>query len=131
MLVVDASALYEVIAATPSAEAIRQRLATDPDHSAPHLVDVEVLGVIRRHHLDGRLDLTAATQAVDELAEWPGERFAHRPLLSRAWELRFTVRHADAVYVALAEALAATLVTTDGRLARAPGPQCQIDVPTG
>jgi predicted nucleic acid-binding protein len=127
MLVVDASALFEVVADTPEAEGIRQRLASDPDHAAPHLVDVEVFGVIRRQHLLGRLDHTAATQAVADLRDWPGTRYGHRALLERAWELRTTIRGWDAVYVALAEALDATLVTTDGRLATAPGLGCRIE----
>lgn len=128
MLVVDASALFEVVADSPAAEAIRRRLAADPDHAAPHLIDPEVFGVIRREHLLGRLDATAAVQAVDDLRDWPGERYSHRGLLGRAWELRATVRGWDAAYVALAEALDATLLTMDARLAAAPGPQCPIEV---
>ncbi len=128
MLVVDASCLYEVLADTPAAEAIRQRLASDEDHAAPHLVDAEVLGVIRRQHLHGGLDRTAATQAVDDLRAWPGQRYSHRPLLERAWDLRATVRSWDALYVALAEAMDATLLTTDARLAAARGPRCRIEV---
>jgi len=128
MLVVDASCLFEVVADTLASEAIRQRLAADPDHAAPHVVDAEVLGVIRRHHLTGLLDATAASQAIDDLRDWPGERYGHRGLLVRAWELRHTVRSWDALYVALAEALGATLLTTDARLAGASGPTCPIDV---
>ena len=128
MLVVDASCLCEVLIGAPAAEAIRARLASDVEHAAPHVVDVEVFGVIRREHVLGRLDRTEATQAVDDLAAWPGERFGHRPLLARAWELRTTVRGWDAMYVALAEALDATLVTTDRRLASAVGPSCPIEV---
>ena len=128
MLVVDASCLCEVLIGAPAAEAIRARLASDSEHAAPHVVDVEVFGVIRREHLLGHLDRTEATQAVDDLAAWPGERFGHRPLLARAWELRTTVRGWDAMYVALAEALDATLVTTDRRLASAVGPSCPIEV---
>jgi predicted nucleic acid-binding protein len=128
MLVVDASCLFEVVADTPGAEAIRQRLVADPDLAAPHLIDAEVLGVIRRHHLAGSLDTTAAAQAVDDLADWPGERYGHRALLPRAWALRGAVRSWDALYVALAEAMDATLVTTDARLAAAPGPRCAIEV---
>lgn len=128
MLVVDASCLYEVVADTPHAEEIRGRLAADPDHCAPHVIDAEVLGVIRRHHLVGALDATSAAQAVDDLAYWPGERYGHRVLLERAWELRAAVRSWDALYVALAEALDATLVTIDARLAAAAGPQCPIEV---
>ena len=127
MLVVDASCLCEVLIGGPGAEAIRDRLADDGDHAAPHVVDVEVFGVVRREHLRGRLDRTEATQAVEDLEAWPGERFGHRPLLSRAWELRDSVRGWDAMYVALAEALDAVLVTTDQRLARAAGPACAIE----
>jgi predicted nucleic acid-binding protein len=128
MLVVDASCLYEVVADTPNAELIRTRLAADPDQAAPHVIDPEVLGVIRRHHLVGALDPTAARLAVDDLADWPGERYGHQDLLARAWELRSSVRSWDALYVALAEALDATLLTLDARLASAPGPRCVVEV---
>lgn len=127
MLVVDASCLCEVVVGGPGAETIRRRLSADADHAAPHIVDVEVFSVIRREHLRGRLDRTEAWQAVEDLEAWPGERFGHRSLLDRAWELRSTVRGWDAMYVALAEALDAVLVTTDQRLARAPGPNCVIE----
>ena len=128
MLVVDASCLYEVVADTPAAEVIRQRLGHDSDQAAPHLIDAEVMGVIRAHHLRGRLDSTAAAQALDDLRDWPGDRYSHRPFLARAWELRQTVRTWDALYVAVAEACGATLVTLDARLARAVGPLCLIEV---
>jgi len=111
-----------------AAEAVRQRLTADADQAAPHLVDAEVLGLIRRDLLRSRLDPTGATQAVEDLRLWPGDRYSHRPLLQRAWELRATVRTWDALYVALAEALVGTLLTLDGRLARARGPSCPIEV---
>ncbi|MGI8438884.1 MAG: type II toxin-antitoxin system VapC family toxin [Thermoleophilaceae bacterium] len=110
------------------AEAISRRLAADGDHAAPHIIDVEIFGVVRREHLRGRLDRTEAGQAVEDLEAWPGERFGHRLLLTRAWRLRDTVRGWDAMYVALAEALGAILVTTDRRLAAATGPTCSIEV---
>lgn len=127
MLVVDASCLYEVVVDAADAEAIRTHLSADPDHAAPHIIDAEVLGVIRRHHLGGELDATAAAQAVDDLRRWPGERYGHRALLDRAWQLRRSVRSWDALYIALAEALDATLLTRDNRLAAAPGPRCRIE----
>jgi len=130
MLVVDASCLYEVVADGTRAEDVRRRLAADPEHAAPHVVDVEVISVIRRDHRLGRLDGTAAGQAVEDLRDWPGERFGHQPLLHRVWELRATVRAWDAAYVALAEALGAALLTLDARLAAASGPRCRIDVVT-
>jgi len=129
MLVVDASCLYEVVADAARAEHVRDRLATDPDHAAPCVIDAEVLGIVRRDHMLGRLDPTAAHQAVEDLREWPGERFSHRPLLERAWELRDNVRTWDALYVALAEALDAPLLTLDARLARVVGLGCPIEVP--
>lgn len=127
MLVVDASCLVEVLTGTIRGEPIRQRLDADQDQAAPHIVDVEVFGIIRREHQRGRLDRTAAAQAVADLAAWPGERFGHRLLLDRAWQLRDTVRGWDAMYVALAEALGATLLTTDRRLAAALGATCVIE----
>lgn len=128
MIVVDASCLYAVVAATAAAEPVRARLAADEEHAAPHVIDVEVLGIIRRDHLRGALDPTAASLAVDALRTWPGERYGHRSLLDRAWDLRANVRGWDAMYVALAEVLGATLVTLDSRLASATGIDCRVDV---
>jgi predicted nucleic acid-binding protein len=131
MLVVDASVLFEVVAGTGRSEAIRRALHADDDQAAPHLIDAEVFGVIRKHHERGWLDRTASEQAVEDLRDWPGERMSHRPLLERAWELRSSVRGYDALYVALAEAMDATLLTTDGRLARAHGPRCPVVLAPG
>lgn len=128
MIVVDASCLFEVVADTPRSKEIVERLASESDHAAPEIVDVEVLGVIRAQYLSRGLDGTAAAQAVADLRDWPGERFAHRWMLDRVWQLRDSVRGWDAFYVVLAEALNATLVTLDGRLARANGPKCRIEV---
>jgi predicted nucleic acid-binding protein len=129
MLIVDASCLYEVVADGTKAEVARARMRSDPDLAAPYLVDAEVLGVIRRDLMLGRIDPTAAHQAVEDLRDWPGERFGHRLLLARAWELREHVRTWDALYVALAEALGATLLTFDERLARTAGSTCDVEVP--
>ena len=131
MIVVDASCLFEVVIDSPRAESIRQRMAADDDHAAPHVVDIEVFSLVRRDLLLGKIDPTFAELAIDDLRSWPGERHGHRALLGRAWELRHTVRGWDGAYVALAEVLEATLVTLDARLARAPGPRCAIEVPAG
>lgn len=128
MIVIDASVLFEILVRSPNSEIFRRRLSADEEQIAPHVIDVEVFSVIRRYHLTGMLDGTAAALAVEDLQFWPAERFAHRSLLPRAWELRANVRGWDAFYVALAESFDATLVTTDARLARADGPQCLIEV---
>lgn len=129
MIVVDASALYEVLIGGKLAEPVRAVLLNDADHAAPEVVDAEVLSVLRRDEAAGRVDMTTAALAAHDLRDWPADRFGHRGLLDRAWELRHTVRIMDALYVALAEALDATLVTLDRRLAAAPGPSCPFLVP--
>ncbi|MGD9753691.1 MAG: type II toxin-antitoxin system VapC family toxin [Acidimicrobiia bacterium] len=128
MIVVDASCLYEVVIDSVAAEPIRQRLAADPDQAAPHIIDIEVFSLVRRDRLAGTIDATFAQLAIDDLMAWPGERYGHRALLARAWELHPNVRGWDAAYVALAEVLDATLITLDQRLAGAVGPRCPIEV---
>jgi predicted nucleic acid-binding protein len=128
MLIVDASCLYEVLIGAGRAELVRRLLAADTDQAAPHVIDVEVMSIIRRDHILRRIDATAANQAVEDLRDWPGERFGHRSLLERAWELRENLRAWDAFYVALAEALQGTLLTLDERLARAAGPRCPVEL---
>lgn len=128
MIVVDASCLFEIVTDSDRAESIRERMLADRDQAAPHVVDIEVVSLISRERLAGRLDETAGALAVDDLRSWPGERYGHRALLERIWELRDTVRGWDAAYVALAEVLDATLITLDARLGRANGPRCPIDV---
>jgi predicted nucleic acid-binding protein len=131
MLVVDASCLFEVLTGSEYGAAVSRELERDPDHAAPHVVDVEVLGIVRSRLRRGALDPTRGALAISHLRDWAGERFSHRPLLDRAWQLRDDVRGWDAMYVALAEALDAPLVTADRRLAQASGPRCAFTVPEG
>ena len=65
---------------------------------------------------------------MQDFADLAVERYTHPPLMARAWELRDTVSAYDAQYVALAELLDAALITADGRLARATGPRCPIEL---
>ena len=128
MLVIDASTLFEVVTSTARGEAIGGRLRQDPDHAAPHVIDVEVFSAIRRDFRLGRLDRTGAMLALQDLRDWRGERFGHSGFLERAWQLRDNVRGWDAMYVLLAEALSATLITTDGRLARVAAAYCAVEI---
>jgi predicted nucleic acid-binding protein len=48
--------------------------------------------------------------------------------VTRCWELRDNLKAYDACYVALAELLGATLVTTDARLSRAPQIMCSVEL---
>jgi predicted nucleic acid-binding protein len=61
-------------------------------------------------------------------AAMPLQRASHRPLLARCWELRDNLSVYDASYVALAEALGASLLTGDQRLAGAAGSRCHVEV---
>ena len=90
------------------------------DLHIPHLASIETASVIRGWVRGGQLDQSEAVQAVDRLSELPAERHDHEPYLSRVWALQHNLTAYDAVYVALAEALDAPLLTCDARLARAP-----------
>ena len=96
--------------------------------TAPDLVDLEVLSVLRGQLRGGALDRRRAEFALADLAALPLERAPHRPLLARCWELRDDLTAYDAAYVALAEAHDTTLLTSDARLASAPGPRCRIEL---
>lgn len=85
---------------------------------APHLLDVEVTAALRRRVRLGQTRPTRAFEALADLADLAALRWDHAPLLGRAWELRENVTAYDGVYVALAEALDAVLVTSDVRLSR-------------
>ena len=129
MIVVDASAVLEVVLNTSAGEVVADRLF-DPSESvtAPHLLDVEVLQVLRRYALAGDIDSERGQEAMEDLSDLPIVRYPHDPFLSRMWELRHNVTAYDAVYIALAETLGATLLTRDQRLAAAPGHEATIEL---
>ena len=122
MIVLDASALVELVLDTPTGRVIASRIA-DPALGlhVPHLADIEVAQALRRYAKDGELDASAAAVALEDLRALDLQRHAHEPLLDRIWELRQNLSAYDAVYVALAEVLETVLLTCNGRLARAPG----------
>lgn len=129
MIVVDASVVVASLLSAGGAGAqARERLRRDPDLHVPHLLDVEVVGALRRRVRLGQTDVAVATRALTDLTDLAALRWDHEPLLGRVWVLRENVTAYDAVYVALAEALHATLVTSDGPLSRAPGLSCQVEV---
>jgi predicted nucleic acid-binding protein len=129
VIVVDASALIEVILRTPAAGAVESRLfeARETLH-APHLLDVEAAQVVRRYAANGEIDAERGRLALIDLAEFPLQRYPHTLLLPRIWELRNNLTAYDAAYVALAEALDAPLLTRDQRLANAAGTRARIEL---
>ena len=95
---------------------------------APHLLDLEVAQVLRRFCARGELTVTRAGEALADLLDFPLTRYPHDLFLERIWQLRENLTVYDAAYVALAEALSATLVTRDVRLGRSPGHAASIEV---
>lgn len=122
MIVLDASAVVELLLGTATGLIVAERI-DDPAVGlhVPHLVDVEVAQALRRFVRDGDLEARDAAAALDEFRALDFQRHAHEPLLTRVWALRQNLSAYDAVYVALAEVLDATLLTCDARLSRAPG----------
>ena len=129
MIVVDASALLEVLLRTPVAVAVEDRLlAPGETLHAPHLLDVEIAQVIRRYAANGEIDGERGRLALDDLADFPLQRYPHDLLLRRIWSLRHNLTAYDAVYVALAEALDAPLLTRDRRIAAAAGHRARVEL---
>jgi predicted nucleic acid-binding protein len=129
VIVVDASALLEALLRTPAAAAVEERLF-DVRHTlhVPHLIDIEVAQVLRRYAATGQIEPGRCRDALDDLSDFPLHRYPHDVLLPRVWELRHNLTAYDAVYVALAEALDARLVTRDRRLAAASGHRARVDL---
>lgn len=128
MLVVDASVLVVALADDgPDGDLARARLRGQR-LVLPELADLEVASVLRRQIRAGAIDIRRAGLALEDLGALPSRRAPHRPLLARCWELRDNLTVYDAAYVALAEAMQATLLTGDQRLARASGPRCAFEI---
>jgi predicted nucleic acid-binding protein len=101
----------------------------DEELIVPHLIDSEVTNVLRRLVFRGVLTEEQATSALDGFTRLTLSRFPADWLRPRMWALRHNLSAYDATYVALAELTHATaLLTTDARLANAPGLQCRIEV---
>ena len=123
MIVVDASAMAELLLQTELGTRVQRRLYRDDDDlHAPHLVDVEVLSALRRLVSAGEASADRAGEAIADLLDLPIERYPHDILVPRVWQLRENFSAYDASYIALAEAVAdepVPLLTADARLARA------------
>ncbi len=129
MIVIDASTLVEVLLRTEAAGRIEARIfAAGETMHAPHLLDIEVTQVIRRWAMRGEIAVEYGWEVLRDLVNWPVARYPHGLLLPRVWALRHNLTAYDATYVALAEALDATLLTRDARLAAAAGHQARIEL---
>jgi len=129
VIVVDASALLEFLLQTSLGERVEARLFREDDElHAPHLVDVEIAQGLRRLVRTGEVSSGRADDAIADLTDLDLHRHPHLDLLGRVWKLRDNISAYDAVYVALAEAMDAPIVTCDGPLAKSPGHRARIEV---
>lgn len=126
MIVLDASALVDVLADRPARDAVLDRL--DQPITAPAHQPAEVLSAITRLVRAGELTPARAAQALSEAAALEQDlRPVDGELLLRAFALRDSVRVLDGLYVALAERNGCPVLTTDMRLAGAQ-PPCEVIV---
>src|SRR5664279_4053439 len=110
MIVVDASALLDLILLRPNASRIADAMRGQ-SVAAPELIVVETSSALARLERAGELRTHDADVAIRDVGEMPMSLVGHSPLHARAWALRGSLRLADAFYVACAELLTATLLT--------------------
>ena len=127
MIVLDASAMVELLFGTSKGQQVRDRyLGGGESFHLPHLLDLEVVQVLRRYSNQRMVADRRIEQALQDFLDFPLTRHPHEALLPRVWELRANLTAYDGVYVALAEVLNVPMVTCDGRLAHAPGHRAKL-----
>jgi predicted nucleic acid-binding protein len=128
VIVLDASAAVEWLLQTEPGKRVDVRVGNRNSLHAPHLFDVEITHALRRMVLSGLLPVPRAKEAVEDLESFRVSRYPHTDLLPRMWSLRNSITPYDAVYVALAEALDAPLITCDAKLASSAGHFAKIEL---
>jgi predicted nucleic acid-binding protein len=129
-MVLDSSACLDLLLDTEPGGALQPvLLEPEPALLAPGALWVEVGRVLRAQVARGALSPRRAEAALADLRDGV-EEAPVEPLLVRAWELRENLTIDDGVFVALAEAAAMPLLTTDLRLARAARRHADLEVLT-
>ena len=117
-LVLDASVAVEFVLGSSGGRQAHDILAAhEGDLHAPGLLIAESLSALRRLERHGELTGARAGEAVRDLLDLPMRRYPTSVLAPRIWSLRGRFTVYDAHYLALSEALDATLVTGDRRFA--------------
>ena len=129
MIVVDASAIVELILQTELGTKVETRVLTPDERlNAPHVLDLEVAQVLRRLVRLREVTPARAREALGDHLELYIERTVHEAMLWRIWELRDSLTAYDGAYVSLAEMLDAPLVTCDAKLAHSHGHRARIEL---
>jgi predicted nucleic acid-binding protein len=127
LIVVDASVVGHWLLTHPPSR-LPASWGGDAELAAPHLIDAEVGHAIRRHLLMGLISADRARIALEDFMVLPIERYPHTALLPRAFALRDNATIYDALYLALAEALGARLLTRDRALLTVPGIDVSVEL---
>ena len=117
-LVIDASAVVDLLAGTDLADSVRDRLQSTVLHAPAH-IDAEVFSALGRLHRAGQVSTSTVDAGLSLLTAMPVTRHPVTALLSGAWSRRADLRLVDALYVELAASLDIRVLTTDLRLSRA------------
>jgi predicted nucleic acid-binding protein len=117
-VIVDPSAMVDLLAGSPTGEVVRDRLRGNELHAPAHF-DAEVLAALERLQRGGHLSPGQVGERIDRLVTAPIDRHALPPLLAGAWGLRQNLCLVDALYVELARELQAAIATTHTGLAGA------------
>jgi len=84
VIVLDASAVVELLLRTAAGRRVARRIATrNQTLHAPHLLDLEVAQVLRRYDATGVLDSARAEGAMADLADLDIARYGHDVFLPR------------------------------------------------
>jgi predicted nucleic acid-binding protein len=126
--VVDASVLVEYLTEGERAEAAREAIGRERWAWAPVLIDAEVGQALRRQVRAKEISARKAGDALDDLLGMRLQRIPHAALAGRAWQLRDNVSFYDGLYVALAEAAGAPLLTLDARLTKVRGLRTEVEL---
>lgn len=118
-LVVDASALVDLLLDNDLGGAVRSRIAGHALHAPAH-IDAEVLSALGRLHRAGELEADNVESKLHDLTSAPIQRHPVTDLLLGTWTRRQQLRLVDALYVHLAVSRGLPLITTDRRLQAAP-----------
>jgi len=126
VIVADCSAILDALLPGAPPELCEAVSGAD-EIAVPHLVDLQLLKVLRRLLREGAPERDVEQLRTDYGA-LPLTRFPHHVLADRVWELRANATAYDAAYLALAEILEVPLVTSDARLAAVPGVRIEVQV---
>lgn len=130
MIVVDASVVVDLLlgGGSPAGDRLADEFRRRNVTCAPHLIDAEVGQVLRLYDAAGEVSGRSAVAMLGELSALPIRRYPHKPLLTRAFDLRRNATFYDALYLALAEGLDSRFVTGDAALASVPGCRAAVEV---